>query len=92
MGTGLSAVAPREVLPAREQSRHDPDVRDKVGQLPRATISELLVLARARVRCLWRTGGRHELLLQSNRCRYCRQPWSRLYPTLSRRQPKLDRK
>ena len=32
-------------------------------------------------RCWWRTRGMHQLQLHTNRCRYCKLPWSQLYPT-----------
>ena len=38
---------------------------------------------RARLRCSWRTSGRHELDIASARCRYCRREWSVLYPSRS---------
>ena len=41
----------------------------------------MLLLIRRWLRCWWYTGGTHQLQFDTNRCRYCRQPWSQLYPT-----------
>jgi hypothetical protein len=32
------------------------------------------------LRCMWRTGGTHDLDLSAGRCRHCRKRWSELYP------------
>ena len=41
----------------------------------------LLTALRRWCRCWWRTRGMHQLQLDTNRCRYCKIPWSELYPT-----------
>lgn len=32
------------------------------------------------LRCMWRTGGTHDLDLCTGRCRHCRKRWADLYP------------
>ena len=32
------------------------------------------------LRCMWHTGGTHDLDLASDRCRHCRKRWAELYP------------
>ena len=40
----------------------------------------MLLSLRRRLRCWRHTWGMHEVQLHTNVCRYCKEPWSKLYP------------
>jgi hypothetical protein len=43
-------------------------------------VKDMLLSLRRRLGCWRRTWGMHEVQLHMNVCRYCKEPWSKLYP------------
>jgi hypothetical protein len=43
-------------------------------------VKDMLLSLRRRLRCWRHTWGMHEVQLHTNVCRYCKEPWSKLYP------------
>ena len=52
----------------------------------------LMVALRRWCRCWWQTRGMHQLQLDTNRCRYCKVPWSQLYPSAETSSGNADKK